>query len=64
MERSQVRKAILQLKEDYQRVVVLRFIMGMNCSEVAAIMGKREGTIRVIQHRALLALRSILEEGE
>ena len=64
MERSQVRKAILQLKEDYQRVVVLRFIMGMNCSEVAAIMGKREGTIRVIQHRALSALRCILAEGE
>jgi len=64
MERSQVRKAILQLREDQQKVIVLRFITGMSCSEVATIMGKREGTIRVMQHRALSALRSILAEGE
>ena len=64
VERLQLRRAILRLREDYQRVIVLRFIMGMNGAEVAAIMGKREGTIRVMQHRALSALRSILGEGE
>ncbi len=64
IEHSQVRKAILKLREDQQKVIVLRFVTGMSCAEVATVMGKREGTIRVMQHRALSALRSILAEGE
>ncbi len=52
--------AIRQLNPAQQRVVILRFVEGMSPADVAEIIGKREGTIRVIQHRALQALRGIL----
>lgn len=57
--------AIRRLPEDQRTVVVLRFIEEMDYAELADLMGKSQGALRVIQHRALAALRRILErEGE
>ena len=58
---AELREAILQLREDHRKVVVLRFIDGLDYSDIAAIMQKKEGAVRVIQHRALLALRKVLQ---
>ena len=38
----------------------MRYIDGMEYSEIAAFLGKSEGAVRVILHRSLLALRNIL----
>lgn len=50
---------IASLPHDQAEVVLLRVIGDLSVRDVAAIMGKRPGTIRVLQHRALrsLALR-------
>jgi RNA polymerase sigma-70 factor (ECF subfamily) len=58
--------AVRQLPEEQRAVIVLRFIEGMDYAQVAEIMGKSQGALRVIQHRALAALRRILsrEDGE
>ncbi len=61
LEQQRLRKAILQLSSDEQQVVILRFMEGFEFSEIASVMKKREGNIRVILHRALVKLRSILE---
>jgi len=45
------------LPADYQQVIVLRFINGFSPREVAQIMARSEGAVRVLQHRALKALR-------
>jgi RNA polymerase sigma-70 factor (ECF subfamily) len=58
--RRDVRKAILQLPEDQQQVIILCFIDGLEYSEVAALTNKTEGNIRVIVHRALKRMRKIL----
>lgn len=58
---TELRDAILQLKPDHRRVVVLRFIDGLDYADIAAILQKKEGAVRVIQHRALLALRKLLQ---
>jgi len=58
---AELRDAILQLRDDHRKVIVLRFIDGMDYSDIAAIMDKKEGAVRVIQHRALLALRKVLQ---
>ena len=58
---GELRDAILQLREDHRKVIVLRFIDGLDYSDIAAIMQKKEGAVRVIQHRALLALRKFLQ---
>jgi RNA polymerase sigma-70 factor (ECF subfamily) len=46
-------------------VVLLRVLGGLSVDEVATVLGKRRGTIRVLQHKALrnLAARSFSLEG-
>jgi len=61
-EKQRLRRAILQLRSDEQQVVILRFIEGFEFREIASLLGKKEGNIRVILHRALVKLRHRLEK--
>jgi RNA polymerase sigma-70 factor (ECF subfamily) len=56
-EEEMVRAAILKLREEQRQVIILRFIEDLEYPEVAEIIGKSVAAIRVIQHRALNALR-------
>ncbi|MEO7019960.1 MAG: RNA polymerase sigma factor [Ktedonobacteraceae bacterium] len=47
-----------------RQAVHLRFANGLRCSEIAAILGKREGTIRVMLSRTLNFLRGIYEKDQ
>ena len=51
-----------RLTEGQRQVILLKFIEGFDNAEIAGLMGKSEGAIRVLQHRALLALRRELVE--
>jgi RNA polymerase sigma-70 factor (ECF subfamily) len=62
-EQQRIRKAILQLPGEQQQVIMMSFIEGFTYAEIASSMGKSEGAIRVIQHRALKKMRHIMEEG-
>jgi len=62
LEQQRLRKAILQLGSDEQQVIILRFIEGFEFTEIASVLKKKEGNVRVILHRALVKLRNILEE--
>jgi DNA-directed RNA polymerase specialized sigma24 family protein len=42
----------------------MRFIDDLTYPEIAAVMGKSEGAIRVIQHRGLVKLKTILEKAQ
>lgn len=44
------------LTTDQAQVVLLRVLVGLSVEEVAAALGKRPGTVRVLQHRALRRL--------
>ncbi len=57
-------RAVQQLGDDEQNVIVLRFVEGLSHREVAEVIGKSEGASRVIQHRALEALAGLLEADE
>jgi RNA polymerase sigma-70 factor (ECF subfamily) len=52
--------AMRRLSADYQNILTLRFIQDMSYNEVAYILDKSEGAIRVMQHRALKALADAL----
>lgn len=45
-------------------IVLLRVLGGLSVDEVAKILGKRPGAVRVLQHRALRALASIVAREE
>ena len=48
------------LTPDQQQVIILRFIEGLSVQEAADIIGKEVNNIKVIQNRAIMKLRMIL----
>jgi RNA polymerase sigma-70 factor (ECF subfamily) len=57
-----LQKAIARLTPEQQQVIILRFIQGLDHRDVAAIMGKNEGAVRGLQHRALAALHLLVAD--
>ncbi|HPW05955.1 MAG TPA: sigma-70 family RNA polymerase sigma factor [bacterium] len=57
-----IRRQLPLLKEEYREVIVLRFINDLNLEEIAAVTGKSRGNVRVILHRALAALKAMVED--
>jgi len=55
-------EAINQLTDAQGLVITLKFMQGMNNTEVAKAMGKTEGAIKSLQFRGLAALRRLMEE--
>jgi RNA polymerase sigma-70 factor, ECF subfamily len=53
--------ALAELTDEQSEVVALRFFAGLSVREVAAAMGKKEGTVRGLQFRAIAALRRRLD---
>jgi RNA polymerase sigma-70 factor (ECF subfamily) len=59
---KQVLQAIRnQLTADQRHVIILRFLEGFSLLETAAIMGRKVGHVKVIQSRAIMALRNAIE---
>jgi RNA polymerase sigma-70 factor (ECF subfamily) len=56
-----IKEAVLKLKGDKQKVILMHFIDGLTYEEIARALNKSEGSIRVIQYRALGELRSFLK---
>ncbi|MGI6374148.1 MAG: RNA polymerase sigma factor [Patescibacteria group bacterium] len=49
------------LKEEYREVVIMRFINDLTIEEIADISERKKGNVRVLLHRALKALRELME---
>ncbi len=64
LEHQELRKILDRLGEDQRNVLELRFFVGLNPQETAQAMGKSNGAVRVLQHRALEALRKILRDED
>ena len=56
-----VRRIVALLPRDQAEIVLLRVVGGLPVDDVAAITGRRPGTVRVLQHRALRRLAQRLE---
>jgi RNA polymerase sigma-70 factor, ECF subfamily len=56
--RAEVAVAFRRLRSDQQEVLALRVLGGLSAAQVAKVIGKSEGAVRVAQHRALLDLRA------
>lgn len=52
--------AVRRLPDDRRRAIVLRFVDEMSTAEIAAILGRSEGAVRVLLHRGLRAVASEL----
>jgi RNA polymerase sigma-70 factor (ECF subfamily) len=59
---ERLRRVLKALTEEQRETVLLRFVMGYDHDEVAAMMGRSAGAVRALQFRALAALRDSLEK--
>ncbi|MGQ9674708.1 MAG: RNA polymerase sigma factor [Chloroflexota bacterium] len=57
---SDLQRAIQSLPVDYQQVVALRFSQDMSLAEIAQVMGRSQGSVKMLLHRAVVALRQRL----
>lgn len=57
-----IKKMLPRLKEEYREVIIMRFVNDLSLPEIAEVMDKTKGNVRVILHRALNALRELIEK--
>ena len=58
--RHAIEDALRSLPEGQRRVVVLRHVVGLSPREIASQMGKSEGAVHTLHHRARRAMRTEL----
>lgn len=61
VEAMRLRIALDELPADQREVLVWRFFAELSPAETAALMGRSNGAVRTLQHRALQALRRHLD---
>ena len=58
---EELRRSLNCLKDDYQEILILRYVEDLPMPEIAEITGKKEGAIRVQLHRAVKALEKVMK---
>lgn len=64
LDKEFILKALNSLTESYKEIIILKFIEEKNNKEISQIIGKPVDQIRVLQSRALKALRKIILKNE
>jgi RNA polymerase sigma-70 factor, ECF subfamily len=62
LDRDELGRALIALPDRHRQVIVLRFLDGLDVDEARAILGCSRGTFAVRLHRALRALRTVLDQ--
>lgn len=57
---EEVRRAAELLPEAQRDVITLRFAVGLSIAETAKALGKREGNVKALQHKAVAKLQKML----
>jgi RNA polymerase sigma-70 factor (ECF subfamily) len=57
-------QAVARLPADRRRAVVLRFVNDLSTAEIASVLGRSEGAVRVLLHRALRTVGRDLRRDE
>lgn len=58
---TRIRTLVEGLTEDQRTVVLLRVVADLSVEEVAALLGKRPGAIKMLQRRGLARLRRVMQ---
>jgi RNA polymerase sigma-70 factor (ECF subfamily) len=61
---DEVRLALTKLTEEQRQVIILKFVEGMDNASVARVLGRSQGAVKSLQHRALVSLRKIISSQE
>jgi RNA polymerase sigma-70 factor, ECF subfamily len=63
-QRDRVQQALLLLNERDREVLVLRYLEKLSTSEIASVLGIREGAVKVRHLRALERMRNLMDVNE
>jgi len=64
LDQATLLRAIHRLNEEWQHLILLRFVEGLSFEEIGVVLGKQSNACRQMQHRALARLRLVLAEEE
>jgi RNA polymerase sigma-70 factor, ECF subfamily len=59
LERLQI--ALSELKDEYREVILMRYIEELSINEIAEVLDKNKGNVRVLIYRALQALKEVIK---
>ena len=62
LESDLLKKGLKHLKDDYQQFLILKYINDFSNKDIAKLLDKSEGSLRILPYRALRALRTILQD--
>jgi RNA polymerase sigma-70 factor (ECF subfamily) len=62
LDRDVLRKALVRLPDSHRRVIVLKYFDGLETEELCAALGCSRQTLAVKLHRALRALRGVVDD--
>ncbi|MFA5000229.1 MAG: sigma-70 family RNA polymerase sigma factor [Patescibacteria group bacterium] len=58
-----IRRQLPLLKEEYREIIIMKFVNDLSLDEIADVSGKSKGSIKVMIHRALSALKEMVEKN-
>jgi RNA polymerase sigma-70 factor (ECF subfamily) len=61
---TRIEKKLAELKDEYREVLVMRYVDELSISEMAKILDKPKGNVRVLIHRATNALKDLVNLDE
>jgi RNA polymerase sigma-70 factor (ECF subfamily) len=60
LQSEQLMAAVARLGDEQRECVMLRFVHGLSVNETASVMGKNDGAIKALQHRAVRKLADLV----
>jgi RNA polymerase sigma-70 factor (ECF subfamily) len=60
LQSERLMQAVAQLGDEQRECVMLRFVHGLSVNETAQVMGKNDGAIKALQHRAVRKLADLV----
>ena len=60
---AELLRCVARLGDDQQECIALRVLQGLSVAETAEVMGRNEGAVKALQHRAVRRLAQLLPEG-
>lgn len=63
LEVENIEKYLKRLKDEYREIIILKYVDELSIDEIAKIVNKSKGNVRVIIHRAIKALKELIESN-
>jgi RNA polymerase sigma-70 factor, ECF subfamily len=60
LQSERLMQAVGKLGDEQRECIMLRFVQGLSVSETASVMGKNDGAIKALQHRAVRKLADLV----